>query len=158
MKILSWNLSWISSDNFFNCFHSLRCLMKFTPFFCFYTRSFDVFWNIPSFMCSKHEIDFTNLNAYGIQQNFNDEYRWVNRNSIGLNVCNWIIQSVYLWAWESSISSQLLSFFWIRNYMAIFVAYGIIHIIKITILFHRKIIIVSVSCTMFHVSWDIIIC
>ncbi|CAO1339959.1 unnamed protein product [Diamesa hyperborea] len=39
------------------------------------TMTFDVFWNIPSFMCRKHETEFTKLNAYGIQQNFNDEFR-----------------------------------------------------------------------------------
>lgn len=38
--------------------------------------SFDVYWNIPSFMCNKHNIYFHNIvTSYGIRQNDDDAFQ-----------------------------------------------------------------------------------
>lgn len=38
----------------------------------------EVYWNIPTFMCKKHNIDFSHsVPTYGIRQNKNDSFQWV---------------------------------------------------------------------------------
>ncbi|XP_011148612.1 hyaluronidase-like [Harpegnathos saltator] len=38
-------------------------------------HKFDVYWNVPTFMCHKYGMKFENLNDYGIQQNAMDKFR-----------------------------------------------------------------------------------
>ncbi|KYM96002.1 Hyaluronidase, partial [Cyphomyrmex costatus] len=38
-------------------------------------RQFDVYWNVPSFMCKQYNVIFNNLENYGIHQNKMDEFR-----------------------------------------------------------------------------------
>ncbi|XP_065073628.1 hyaluronidase Tab y 2.0101-like [Ochlerotatus camptorhynchus] len=40
------------------------------------SRAFDVYWNIPTFMCNKYQMDFSSIGpTYGVQQNGNDSFR-----------------------------------------------------------------------------------
>jgi len=38
-------------------------------------QQFDVYWNVPSFVCHKYGVKFENLKNFGIHQNANDEFR-----------------------------------------------------------------------------------
>ncbi|XP_053690086.1 hyaluronidase Tab y 2.0101-like [Sabethes cyaneus] len=40
------------------------------------SRAFDVYWNIPTFMCNQYQMDFSGVGlAYGVNQNGNDSFR-----------------------------------------------------------------------------------
>lgn len=40
------------------------------------SRAFDVYWNIPTFMCNQYQMNFSSIGStYGVQQNRNDNFR-----------------------------------------------------------------------------------
>ncbi|KAL6259874.1 hypothetical protein P5V15_009784 [Pogonomyrmex californicus] len=39
------------------------------------SRQFDVYWNVPSFLCHKYNVTFENLKDFGIRQNAMDKFR-----------------------------------------------------------------------------------
>lgn len=46
--------------------------------FLFVCSALEVYWNIPSFMCKKHRMNFSSLvPTYGIRQNKDDKFQWV---------------------------------------------------------------------------------
>ncbi|XP_014299670.1 hyaluronidase [Microplitis demolitor] len=42
---------------------------------CFKVRNYQVYWNVPTFMCQKYGIYMNDLNKFGIYQNENDKFR-----------------------------------------------------------------------------------
>jgi hyaluronoglucosaminidase len=56
--------------------HTLLLLSVFTIVFSIGNRDikFEVYWNIPTFMCHKYGI-FFNISQYGISQNKDDEFK-----------------------------------------------------------------------------------
>ncbi|XP_039445301.1 hyaluronidase Tab y 2.0101-like [Culex pipiens pallens] len=59
--------------------HCKRTLLSAVAVVCLHltgSSAFDVYWNIPTFMCTRYKLDFASLGAtYGLYQNTNDTFR-----------------------------------------------------------------------------------